>query len=1309
MWRITIHRLRALGESSTAADIWQAGTLHLVLHAPWSRGGASRMTFKPAADDFGESLVLILDYAGPAITTFMTLKNAEASLRGPVRAALDVTGQASDSSLRNTWRDIFYDGFFDELPPALKFIDQQQRDILTRMSVSNAPVHVIHALAGCGKSTVLQCLVALFAAHHAALSDSEAGSQVLVFILRTRTLRHEFLQTLMRNQVLKPEQVIFGGRLPDRFLEAGVLDDDAAHFQKIVLLLPEPSRLLLEYETALAALMARHEDSLRTHAVDASWAQVGEVVELKRLAKHALAKLWSFHEAYSEAEAACLRRVAVLLVTTDVALKIFGRAATPGSPAAKLMKQKQSSSLILDEMQRCPVETFCALGSRHDTVVAVGDRGQEIYPAMPSGRNVAALPTQTFVQQARPTFAAESLLARASAAPGAPDSPIVYHLTETKRFGNPLATYLAHAHPELCADLSACPALGKETPVTHVWYKAPCPSWYNLGFFLGGARKKPFRDTSAWQLSAATWNDGLFSLLAACVLTLLQQEAHKRRALNIGFAEDELVVVVCAAIRRVVGPFQVVLNALLNDANVRAQFDLEEVLPDHVQVRLPGDLTGPSASYVIVVRHPRFRGQSQIEWKDGDLQHHGRQTIDELNYIMESRPELGLYIFMHDQPPPDASTSSRADPSGWRDILGKQALEAKQELQIIRHEVDCERLAGQPPLVTGAISWQDALGLVSRFVRHHRQHSHDAVVKATGLLGDGDEESHAPTLLDTLRDLGSQDLVEESGLEAKRRGEARNECPMPLADFGRRAWPRDPAQVCQEDFAPNALHGLMVELGWRMVDFVAVQVQGKTAFQVSVPLLDPLAGYDSPNYSTWGSAAPGAPSPQPSLLTAFVLCVWAVYKATCPPPHAQSYAMMSVHHKASVTEGGGDQGVTWWTRACNTDREAIILLKAEDAETLLQNADRYRRPPKPRAPPLYCYIGMGVDRQPECITGMVVRTKSVELTAAVCVACRILGRFFPGDVPVDVTADRIAIGEEPWEKDAMQALVSHISSMWVPWGDVLRDNTWDRLADTFRGQPPVWLALPPDQATADRTAIRVLEMVVEPDEPDWGDDDDVEEIIPAIPVPKAVPRPPAQPSRRPVRLGVDLGGVLLAKLPSGQLPTVQTTNDIGIKMGYVHGAVDWFTACVANYGEENVFVISYVQSRRLRELFSDFLFASDGLLNAAGIPKANLIWTDSRSDKCWPFVLHDLTHFIDDQVEVLVSIRDACWKRRPHRPPPALFLVPTAWAHGKFSDFGRTCSDAARANEDWEEAWHIYPQSTVSRVCPWDWATVGGR
>ena len=115
-------------------------------------------------------------------------------------------------------------------------------------------------------------------------------------------------------------------------------------------------------------------------------------------------------------------------------------------------------------------------------------------------------------------------------------------------------------------------------------------------------------------------------------------------------------------------------------------------------------------------------------------------------------------------------------------------------------------------------------------------------------------------------------------------------------------------------------------------------------------------------------------------------------------------------------------------------------------------------------------------------------------------------------------------------------------------------------------------------------------------------------------------------------------------------------------MGYAPGAVEWFAERVANYGAERVFVVSYTPSSHLRELRVDFLFAQDGLLHAAGIPRASLVWTNSRSDKRRPLVQNDLTHFIDDQVEALVSIRGACWERRNARPPPALFLVPTAGA-----------------------------------------------
>ena len=62
---------------------------------------------------------------------------------------------------------------------------------------------------------------------------------------------------------------------------------------------------------------------------------------------------------------------------------------------------------------------------------------------------------------------------------------------------------------------------------------------------------------------------------------------------------------------------------------------------------------------------------------------------------------------------------------------------------------------------------------------------------------------------------------------------------------------------------------------------------------------------------------------------------------------------MSVHHKASVEESAGEEGVTWWSRACDADREAIILLDSGEADGLLKDAEVYTRPRKPKVPPLY--------------------------------------------------------------------------------------------------------------------------------------------------------------------------------------------------------------------------------------------------------------------------------------------------------------------------------------------------------------------
>ena len=56
------------------------------------------------------------------------------------------------------------------------------------------------------------------------------------------------------------------------------------------------------------------------------------------------------HEVYRAAEAEAFGEVTLVIVTTDVALKIYGKAASRGSPATRLMRMKKAIAVIVDEI-----------------------------------------------------------------------------------------------------------------------------------------------------------------------------------------------------------------------------------------------------------------------------------------------------------------------------------------------------------------------------------------------------------------------------------------------------------------------------------------------------------------------------------------------------------------------------------------------------------------------------------------------------------------------------------------------------------------------------------------------------------------------------------------------------------------------------------------------------------------------------------------------------------------------------------------------------------------------------------------------
>ena len=98
-------------------------------------------------------------------------------------------------------------------------------------------------------------------------------------------------------------------------------------------------------------------------------------------------------------------------------------------------------------------------------------------------------------------------------------------------------------------------------------------------------------------------------------------------------------MVLCATIRRVVGPLQVVVDASLREADVAKQLALAGVVTSKPASLWPH---WPERQLCHCGTTSTLPSDSQADWEDADLQHHGRQAPDELDSIMESRPEKGF-------------------------------------------------------------------------------------------------------------------------------------------------------------------------------------------------------------------------------------------------------------------------------------------------------------------------------------------------------------------------------------------------------------------------------------------------------------------------------------------------------------------------------------------------------------------------------------------------------------------------------------------------------------------------------------------
>ncbi|MFM7988811.1 MAG: hypothetical protein ACKPKO_56800, partial [Candidatus Fonsibacter sp.] len=130
----------------------------------------------------------------------------------------------------------------------------------------------------------------------------------------------------------------------------------------------------------------------------------------------------------------------------------------------------------------------------------------------------------------------------------------------------------------------------------------------------------------------------------------------------------------------------------------------------------------------------------------------------------------------------------------------------------------------------------------------------------------------------------------------------------------------------------------------------------------------------------------------------------------------------------------------------------------------------------------------------------------------------------------------------------------------------------------------VWQPSGPTQPT-EEILPRVLELVAPPtDESEWDcdvDGDVFPEVQALVPINDL---PQAPPARQMIGIGVDIGGVLFGKETHDVRNTIPTVERVAQMLAA--GAWEWFQECVAMFGAEHVFIISYMTHPRMRDLYA---------------------------------------------------------------------------------------------------------------------------
>ena len=983
-----------LKTNAAVAQLWEYGSLHITKSAPKSHLGRWKLTFAPpASGHFGDFVCIVMDWVGNYLFYHECMRRA--ATKGLHTGPLIKLFTPNTSDRSNALHGLLSDQVLAQYEGQMRFtFDQHQRRALQYMNdATTDTAFFVRALAGVGK-TAISSVIQFACTQHYTMDPVTHADSCVVVLYPTRELREDLAREALAQSLLQQDQLMWLGRPARETSTLPMWDEHAERLIKEHLERNGVLATLQSLQTNLKDALCQMKNLADAVNPDVQWnfmndfflhegsfasTAVDDYVRASVLAKTAAqdylnTEVRDVINARTSIVEEIVRGVKVVLATADAWCKLQAGQSSGISKTA--ISQKQIQVLIMDEAQSYIIPTVLAACYNAATVVFFGDENQSIDFVQPSYTRTPWVSvdnpyaickeelnsvdcddeTQGVATSVWPAAGSSSDSREPSSiVPITRINPrrrwfteyfsknqTILELPECKRCGPQVTDFCCRMF-KWCEkakfNSSGC---APNTQLYHYFYETVWEDWR-----ADDARV-------LFSAAPATWNTCLFFAIMAVAFKELEEIVRTARASPVNPGQP-LILIVCY-LQRIAVPLQKYAEAMMALPSWLGLCK-QTGHPTPIQVCSVDAIRGLSAEMVHWVHARRF----VTAWD----QYHGIQSDDKREYICYTRGRRSTTSWLectHGTPeetkPDTPNTKGGAELSAAR---FKAIKEMKLPWRVLKQDGSLPRFVREQLAFLEVPG--DVLNSMSTCTYNFDTPDHSKtldkstyrnVLCAVRGLVTGDEHCQA-FALETLH------AVRDAGIE---QATAR---PTEIHDAGLSEQGRYTFKVA-------------CRLGFAVPELVVSLYPGSQLVQLCIPVLV------APGVETFGSRGDSVEE----VFRSFIHVVKRVHEMVWGD--GEDLLPCVRLHKAEVQHV---MGFAWWSKACESDRQAVVL-----ANENLTKRKQQR---------VYMYLGGGSLSAESTwdLQGIVVRCKTWNLAISVALSVLVVTACSPGWHPVRLSKDTL--------------------------------------------------------------------------------------------------------------------------------------------------------------------------------------------------------------------------------------------------------------------------------------------------------------